>query len=239
MNEITLTSGHRIRNSSPGSLRSSTLPLGHGGSPQYWIFTSERGNFFVSLNLGGQSGVRAPQSLTFQACSFNHCTRATAPGSKVQREIFLKCFPTRLLAQEVTPSPSARNLDIVFDSALNFIYLAYLAIAASLVVGKLDYCIFLLFNVTEKKIKAAGCRPTELFGAGCDKVSSFLSHNSSSKIFALVTCSLQSEILIVVPDLPGSDQWTANIYSKHASAIAKGTDTLSSDLDQLRAGALG
>ena len=139
MNEITLTSGHRILNSSPGSLRSSTLPLVH-----------------VSLNLGDQSGVRAPRSLTVQACSFNHCTRAPAPGSKVQREIFLKCFTTRLLAQEVTPSPSARNLDIVFDSALNFIYLTYLAIAASLVVGKLDYCIFLLFEVTEKKIKAAG-----------------------------------------------------------------------------------
>ena len=26
---------HRIRNSSPGGLRPSTLPLGHGGSPQY------------------------------------------------------------------------------------------------------------------------------------------------------------------------------------------------------------
>ena len=40
-------------------------------------------------------------------------------GSKVQREIFFKCFPTRLSVQEVTPSPSARNLGIVFDSALN------------------------------------------------------------------------------------------------------------------------
>ena len=28
---------HRIRNSSPGGLRPSTLPLGHGGSPQYWL----------------------------------------------------------------------------------------------------------------------------------------------------------------------------------------------------------
>ena len=41
-------------------------------------------------------------------------------GSKVQREKNSKCFLTRLLAQEVTPSPSARNLGIVFDSALNF-----------------------------------------------------------------------------------------------------------------------
>ena len=41
-------------------------------------------------------------------------------GSKVQRENFSKSFPTRLLAQEVNHSPSARNLGIVFDSALNF-----------------------------------------------------------------------------------------------------------------------
>ena len=33
MIEMTLSSRHRIRNSSPGSLRPSTLPLGHGGSP--------------------------------------------------------------------------------------------------------------------------------------------------------------------------------------------------------------
>ena len=50
-------------------------------------------------------------------------------GSKVQRENFSICFPTRLLAQEVTPSPSARNLGIVFDSALNFRILVYLTLA--------------------------------------------------------------------------------------------------------------
>ena len=32
MIEMTLSSRHRIRNSSPGGLRPSTLPLGHGGS---------------------------------------------------------------------------------------------------------------------------------------------------------------------------------------------------------------
>ena len=29
--EMTLPSSHRIQNSNPGGLRSSTLPLGHGG----------------------------------------------------------------------------------------------------------------------------------------------------------------------------------------------------------------
>ena len=37
MKGMTLSSRHRIRNSSPGGLRPSTLPLGHGGSPQYWL----------------------------------------------------------------------------------------------------------------------------------------------------------------------------------------------------------
>ena len=32
----------------------------------------------------------------------------------MQRENFSKCFPTRLLAQEITPSLSARNLGEVF-----------------------------------------------------------------------------------------------------------------------------
>ena len=52
MNEVTLPSRHRIRNSSPGGLRPSTLSLAHRGSPQYYIFTSERGsNNLVLWNL--------------------------------------------------------------------------------------------------------------------------------------------------------------------------------------------
>ena len=47
MNEMTLPSKHRIRNLNPGGLSPSTLPLGHGGPPQYWIFTSERWNLNV------------------------------------------------------------------------------------------------------------------------------------------------------------------------------------------------
>ena len=50
MIEMTLSSRHRIRNSSPGGLRLSTLPLGHGGSPQYWlshVYGEE--TFFVSF----------------------------------------------------------------------------------------------------------------------------------------------------------------------------------------------
>ena len=35
INAMALIFRHRIRHSSPGVLRSSTLPLGRGGSPQY------------------------------------------------------------------------------------------------------------------------------------------------------------------------------------------------------------
>ena len=42
---MTLSSRHRIRNSSPGGLRPSTLPLGHGGSPQWRC-----GNSVVSVH---------------------------------------------------------------------------------------------------------------------------------------------------------------------------------------------
>ena len=49
MNEMTLSSTHRIRYSNPGGLRPSSLFLGHGGSPQYWIFTSEQGRNILFL----------------------------------------------------------------------------------------------------------------------------------------------------------------------------------------------
>ena len=80
INEMTLPSRHRTRNSSPGGLRPSTLPLGHRGSPQYWIFTSEgEGNilFLWNLKLEARAGFE-PRSPTFQAGSFNHYTRVSA-----------------------------------------------------------------------------------------------------------------------------------------------------------------
>ena len=47
---MTLSSRHRFRNSSPGGLRPSTLPLGHRGSPQYWLsHVDGEETFFVSF----------------------------------------------------------------------------------------------------------------------------------------------------------------------------------------------
>ena len=55
---------------------SRTLTPGHGGSPQYWIVTSElRRNFFVNLKV--RVGLE-PAISDFPAGSFNHCTRAPA-----------------------------------------------------------------------------------------------------------------------------------------------------------------
>ena len=73
---MTLPSRHRIRNSSSDRLRPSPLLLGHGGSPQYGIFTSERGVniFFFETWMPERSS--NPRSPTFQAGSFSHCTRA-------------------------------------------------------------------------------------------------------------------------------------------------------------------
>ena len=70
---MTLASRRRIQNSSPVGLRSSTLPLDHGGFPQYWIFTSERGiNFFFFETWGPEwgSNLRSP---TLQAGSTFPC----------------------------------------------------------------------------------------------------------------------------------------------------------------------
>ena len=50
MIEMTLSSRHGIRNTSPGGLRPSTLPLGHGGFPQKLTFTRGWGrNIFASF----------------------------------------------------------------------------------------------------------------------------------------------------------------------------------------------
>ena len=46
---MTLSSRHRIRNSSPDGLRPNTLPLGHGGSPQWLSHVDGEETFFVSF----------------------------------------------------------------------------------------------------------------------------------------------------------------------------------------------
>ena len=71
MIEMTLSSRHRIRNLSPGGLRPSTLPLGHGGSPQYWL--SHVFCFFQTA----ETGNRTPNS-GVKGSGANHYPRAPA-----------------------------------------------------------------------------------------------------------------------------------------------------------------
>ena len=62
MIEMTLCSGHMIRNSIPGGLRLSTLPLGHGGSPQYWLSQVD-GEETVSVSLKPPRPGTGPRAL--------------------------------------------------------------------------------------------------------------------------------------------------------------------------------
>ena len=79
-NEMTLSSRHRIRNWSPGGLRPSTLPLGHGGSPQYWLShvdVEKKRCFFQTA----ETGNRTPNS-GVKGSGANHYPRAPAPEMK-------------------------------------------------------------------------------------------------------------------------------------------------------------
>ena len=88
--EMTRPSRHRIRNSNPGELRSSTLPLGHGGSHntkfQEWMGKKH----FYSFQTA-ETGNRAPNS-SVKGGGANHYPRTPALYT-VQKE----CFETPLL----------------------------------------------------------------------------------------------------------------------------------------------
>ena len=74
MNEMTLSSRHRIRNSSPGGLRPSTLPLGHVGSPEFYTWMGEKHFCFFQT---AETGNRTPNSIV-KGSGANHYPRAPA-----------------------------------------------------------------------------------------------------------------------------------------------------------------
>ena len=76
MIEMTLSSRHRIRNSSPGGLRPSTLPLGHGGSPQYWLSHVDGEETF--LFLWNRRDWEPNPELWLKGSGANHYPRAPA-----------------------------------------------------------------------------------------------------------------------------------------------------------------
>ena len=68
---------HRIWNTSPGGLRPSTLPLGHGCSPQYWLFNTWMGKKHFCFFQTAGTGNRAPNS-GVKGSGANHYPRAPA-----------------------------------------------------------------------------------------------------------------------------------------------------------------
>ena len=81
---MTLSSRHGIRNSSPGGLRPSTLPLGHGGSPQYWLsHVDGEETFFVSFK-PPRPGTE-PRTLAWKAAVLT-TTLGPPPGMSIIRE---------------------------------------------------------------------------------------------------------------------------------------------------------
>ena len=86
---MTLPSRHRTRNSSPGGLRPSTLPLGHGGSPQYWLsHVHGEETFFVSFE-PPRPGTE-PRTLAWKAAVLT-----TTPGPPPILLRWLECFRGR------------------------------------------------------------------------------------------------------------------------------------------------
>ena len=73
---MTLLTTHRIRNSSPGDVRSKTPPVGYGDSPQYWIFTRERGRNTFLFEIWMPERWTNPRFRLSKQAALN-----TAPGS--------------------------------------------------------------------------------------------------------------------------------------------------------------
>ena len=73
--EMTLSSRHRIRNSSPGGQKSSTLPLGLGGSPQYWLSHVDGEETIFCFFQTAETGNRTPNS-GVKGSGANHYPRA-------------------------------------------------------------------------------------------------------------------------------------------------------------------
>ena len=71
---MTLSSRHMIRNSSPGGLRPSTPPLGHGGSPQYRVLHVDGEETFCFFQTA-DTGNRTP-NFSVKGSGANHHPRA-------------------------------------------------------------------------------------------------------------------------------------------------------------------
>ena len=88
MIEMTLSSRHRIRNSNPGGLRPSTLPLGHGGSHNTNFHTWMGKKHFLFL-----SNCRDREPNPVKSSGANHYPRAPALFPNCSAKINPRIFP--------------------------------------------------------------------------------------------------------------------------------------------------
>ena len=95
MNEMTLSSRHRLRNSSPGGLRPSSLPLGHGGSPQYCVSHVDVEETFCLFQTA-ETGNRTPTS-SVKGSGANHYPRAPAQVHLKVQQYWILCLPHAFL----------------------------------------------------------------------------------------------------------------------------------------------
>ena len=126
MIEMTLSSRHRIRNSSPGGLRPSTLPLGHGGYPQYSFTRGWGRNIFCFLQTA-ETGNRTPNS-GVKGSGANHYPRAPAKFVVTVQypfQIFIKLWAGAgpQLNQNLTPSPTPLFAIIKIPTSIKYTHL--------------------------------------------------------------------------------------------------------------------
>ena len=122
MIEMTLSSRHRIRNSSPGGLRPSTLPLGQWRLPKILTFTRGwGGNIFVSF--------KPPRPGTEpRGSGANHHLRAPVPTDH-KSIIIVLCFNTvqnsHVLCTELDANIDGMNFYICRHELLYVIVLCF------------------------------------------------------------------------------------------------------------------
>ena len=105
MIEMTLFSRNRIRISSPGGLRTSTLPLGHGGSPQYWLLHVDGEETFLVSFKPPRPGTE-PRTLALKAAVLT--TTLSAPALLKYKTLQCKLYVV-ILSQQYNNDAETRR----------------------------------------------------------------------------------------------------------------------------------
>ena len=110
MIEMTLSSRHRIQNSCPGGLRPSTLPLGHGGSTQYWLLHLDGEETFIVSFKPPSTGTE-PRTLAWKAAVLT-TTLGPPPSRRWNSSQNIIYFHRRRVLSEFSEITSDKYLDL-------------------------------------------------------------------------------------------------------------------------------